>query len=184
MSTVEGSCLISFARAPPTWKDGTEAKNSNWKYLSQPGIESAILCILAGHLDRLVIETVHYMCFKLVQYSEMTGYAWGVSKHVAIQYIKLITVIYVLKRNFRQNLHFFHKCRCYLLLFTFKLLHFDKLYFYVFGDVPRITCRDAAWCGLEFRWRHIFSFWIFQSQPVPNSSVDPMQMKSSMTIHL
>ena len=28
-------------------------------------------------------------------------------------------VIYVLQQTFRQNLHFFHKCRCYLLLFTF-----------------------------------------------------------------
>ena len=41
-----------------------------------------------------------------------------------------------------------------------------------------------SWRGFESCWRHIFSFYIFQSQPVPNSSVDSMQMKSSMTIHL
>ena len=105
-----------------------------------PGIAPATLCILAGHLDRFAIEAVEYQCFKLVQYSEMTGNSWGVSKYVAIQYIKLIMVIYVLQQNIRQNLHFFHKCRCYLLLFTFKLQHFDKLYCHVFGDVPCITC--------------------------------------------
>ena len=37
-------------------------------------------------------------------------------------------------------MHFFHRCRCYLLLFTFKLLHFDKLYCNVFEDAPRISC--------------------------------------------
>ena len=46
------------------------------------------LCILAGHLDRLAIEAVDYLCFKLLQYSEVTGNAWGVSKHVAINLSK------------------------------------------------------------------------------------------------
>ena len=30
---------------------------------------------------------------------------------------------YVLQQTIRQNLTFFHKCRCYLLLFTFNTLH-------------------------------------------------------------
>ena len=38
-----------------------------------------------------------------------------------MQRIKLIMVKYVLQQTVRQNLHFFHKCRWYLLLFTFKL---------------------------------------------------------------
>ena len=58
--------------------------------MSPPSIESATLWFLAGHLDCLAIETVDYLCFKLFQYSEMTDNAWGVSKHMAIQYIKSI----------------------------------------------------------------------------------------------
>ena len=61
--------------------------------MSPPGIEPATLWFLARHLDHLAIEAVDYLCFKLIQYSEMTGYVWGVSKHVAIQYIKLIIVM-------------------------------------------------------------------------------------------
>ena len=53
--------------------------------MSPSNIEPATLWFLAGHLDRFAIETVDYLCFKLVQCSEMTGNAWGVSKHVAIQ---------------------------------------------------------------------------------------------------
>ena len=82
--------------------------------------EPATFCVLAGHLVRLTIEAVDYLSFKLFQYSEVTGNAWGVSKQVAIQWVKLILIKYVLEQTFRQNLHFFHKCRCYLLLFTFK----------------------------------------------------------------
>ena len=41
--------------------------------MSQPGIEPATLWFLAGHLDRLAIETVDNLRFKLVQYSEMTN---------------------------------------------------------------------------------------------------------------
>ena len=53
--------------------------------MSPSSIEPATLWFLAGHLDRLAIETVDYLCFKLFQYSEMTGNAWGVSKHVQTQ---------------------------------------------------------------------------------------------------
>ena len=53
--------------------------------MSPPGIEPAKLWFLAGYLDRLAIKTVDYLCFKLFQYSEMTGNAWDVSKHVTIQ---------------------------------------------------------------------------------------------------
>ena len=65
------------------------------KYMSPPGIEQAILGFLAGHLGHLAIGTVEYLCFKLLQYSEVTGNAWNVSKHVAIQCIKLIIAIYI-----------------------------------------------------------------------------------------
>ena len=41
--------------------------------MSLLGIEPAILCFLAGHLVRLAIETVDYLCFKLLQYIEVTG---------------------------------------------------------------------------------------------------------------
>ena len=60
--------------------------------MSPPGIEPATLCILAGHLDRLAIEAVDYLtvCFKHLQYSEVTGNAWDVTKHVAIQHIKML----------------------------------------------------------------------------------------------
>ena len=59
--------------------------------MSPPGIEPANLEFLAGRLDRLAIETVDYLCFKLLQYSEVvTGNAWGVSKHVSIQLIKVL----------------------------------------------------------------------------------------------
>ena len=43
--------------------------------MSPPGIEPATLWFLAGHLDRLAIEEVDYLCLKLVQYSKMTGNA-------------------------------------------------------------------------------------------------------------
>ena len=85
MTTGEWSCLISFARDLPTCKEGKQAKNSKWKYMSPPCIEPVTLWFLAGHLDRLTIETVDYLCFKLFQCREMTGNAWGVSKHVTIQ---------------------------------------------------------------------------------------------------
>ena len=55
-----------------------------------PGIEQATLCVLAGHLVHLAIETVDYLCLKPLQYIEVTGNVWGVSKHVAIQRIKLL----------------------------------------------------------------------------------------------
>ena len=99
MTTGEWPCLISFARAPPTCKEGKQAKNSKLKYIPPPGIEPATLWFLAGHLDRLAIKAVDFRCFKLLQYSEMTDNVWGISKHVAIQYINLIMVIYVLQQN-------------------------------------------------------------------------------------
>ena len=58
--------------------------------MSPPGIEPTTLWLLAGRLDRLAIEKVDYLCFILLQYSEVTGNAWGVSKHVAIQSIKVL----------------------------------------------------------------------------------------------
>ena len=58
MTTGELSCLISFTRALQTCKEGKEAKNSKWKYMSPPGIEPATLCFLAGHQDRLAMEAV------------------------------------------------------------------------------------------------------------------------------
>ena len=73
-------------------------------------MEQATLCVLAGHLVCLAIETVDNLCFKLFQYSEVTGNALGVFKHTAIQWIKLILIKCVLQQTFRQNLHFFHKC--------------------------------------------------------------------------
>ena len=58
-------------------KEGKQAKNSKLKYMSPPSIEPATFWFLAGHLDRLAIETVDYLCFKLFQYSEVTGNAWA-----------------------------------------------------------------------------------------------------------
>ena len=58
--------------------------------MSPPGIEPATLRFLAGHLDRMAIETVDYLCFKLLQYSKVAGNALGVSKHVAIQLIQVL----------------------------------------------------------------------------------------------
>ena len=55
-----------------------------------PGMEPATLCVLAGHLVHLATEAVDYLCFKLLQYIEVTGNAWGISKQVAIQRIKLL----------------------------------------------------------------------------------------------
>ena len=95
------SCLISFARTPPTSKEGKQAKNSKGKYMSPPGIESTTLCFQAGHLICSAIEPVDYLCFQHLQYSEVTGNAWVVSKDMAVQFIKLIMVIYVLKQTFR-----------------------------------------------------------------------------------
>ena len=70
--------------------------------MSPPGIEPATLCILTGHLNRLAIEALDYLCFKLLQYSEMTGNAWGVSKQVAMQLIKVLKFKckqYIFERN-------------------------------------------------------------------------------------
>ena len=61
--------------------------------MSPSGVEPATRCFLAGHLNRLAFEAVDYLCFKLLQYSEVTGYALGVSKHVAIQLIKVLKFI-------------------------------------------------------------------------------------------
>ena len=55
-----------------------------------PGIEPATTWFLVRRLDRFAIETVDYLCLKLFQYSEVTGNTWGVSKHVAIQLIKVL----------------------------------------------------------------------------------------------
>ena len=75
MTTDEWLCLISFARAPPTCKEGKQAKKFKMKILFSAGIEPATLCFLDGHLDRLAIETVDNMFLKLLQYSEVTGNA-------------------------------------------------------------------------------------------------------------
>ena len=53
-----------------------------------PGIEQATLCFLVGHQVRLAIGAVGYLCFKLLQYNEVTCNAWGIFKNVAIQRIK------------------------------------------------------------------------------------------------
>ena len=98
-------------------RKGSKRNNSWWKYMSPPGIKPATLWFLAEHLNRLAIEEDHEMCFQLVQYSEMKGNSWGIFKDVAIQYIKLFMVLYVLQQNFRQNLPW----RCHLLLLTFKI---------------------------------------------------------------
>ena len=58
--------------------------------MSPPGIEPATIWFLAGHQDRLAIETIVYLYFELCQYSEKAGNAWGVSKHVVIQLIKVL----------------------------------------------------------------------------------------------
>ena len=58
--------------------------------MSPPGIEPAILGFLAEHLVRFAIGTVAYLCFKLLQYSEVTGNVWGVFKTVEIQRIKMV----------------------------------------------------------------------------------------------
>ena len=89
MTTSEWSCLISYARAPTACKEEKQAKIKMKIYVSA-GCRTSDLCFQAGHLDRLAIETVDYLCFKLLQYSEVIGNAWGVSKHVAIQLIKVL----------------------------------------------------------------------------------------------
>ena len=60
--------------------------------MSLPGFEPATLWFLAWHLDRFAIETVDYLCFKLFQYSEMTGNKhdkWGRGVKEAI-YIRVL----------------------------------------------------------------------------------------------
>ena len=55
--------------------------------MSPPSIEPATFWFLAGYLDRLAIEAVDYLCFKLLQYSEVTGnYMRGASPNT-LQYI-------------------------------------------------------------------------------------------------
>ena len=47
----------------------------------------------SGRLPPKAVELtclVDYLCFKLLQYSEVTGNAWDVSKHVEIQLIKVL----------------------------------------------------------------------------------------------
>ena len=83
-TTGEWSCLISFAMALPTCK---EAKKSKWKYSA--GYRPATFGFQAGRLVRLVIGTVDYLLFKLLQYTKVTGNARGVSKHMVLQRIKL-----------------------------------------------------------------------------------------------
>ena len=53
-----------------------------------------------------------------MQNSDVTGNAGGSQKWVQINTRQYYMVIYVLQQTLRQNLHFFHKWRCYLLLFT------------------------------------------------------------------
>ena len=74
---------------------GLHRRETSEKFnMSSPDIEPGTLWFLAGHLDRLAIASVDYMCFKLLQYSEVTGNAWGISKHVAIQLIKVLKFKY------------------------------------------------------------------------------------------
>ena len=58
--------------------------------MSPPSIETATFWFLAGYLDRLATEPVDYLCFKLLHYSEGTGNAWGVSKHMEMHLIKVL----------------------------------------------------------------------------------------------
>ena len=62
-----------------------QAKNYKLKYLSPTGIELAILGYLAGPLVRLTIGTVDNLCFKLLQYSEVTAIEWSVS-HLTLNF--------------------------------------------------------------------------------------------------
>ena len=59
-------------------------------YLS--GFEQATLGFLAGHIVRLAARIVDYLCFRLLPYSEVSGDAWDVWKHVAIQRIKFDSI--------------------------------------------------------------------------------------------
>ena len=93
-------CHLLGLRGPERKGEKRKIQNEN-TCMYPPGIEPATICILAGHLNRLAIKPVDYLCFKLVQYSEMTCYACGVSKHVAIQYIKLIMVILCIATEFQ-----------------------------------------------------------------------------------
>ena len=121
MTTDEWSCLISFAMVPPTCKEGKQANNSKWKYMSLPSIKPATLWFLAGHIDRLAIDTVDNLCVFLNSSSTVKWQVMRGASPNTWQYNNGFTKnVYVLQQNFRQHLHFFHRCRCYLLLFTFK----------------------------------------------------------------
>ena len=82
INTSKLSCLISFARVPPSCNEGKQAKISKQKYMSPHGIEPATLGFPVGHLVRLAIGAVNYFLkllkyLKLLQYSKGT---WGVLK--------------------------------------------------------------------------------------------------------
>ena len=104
------------------------------------------------------------------------------------------------------KLHFFSKCRRYLLLvrklcvnkanykqfltcivirvdwYSKVLLNFNNISFTVsfveWLKAPRWKAR-GRW--FDFRWRYTFSFWILCLLPVAQNLAKPKQMKSSMT---
>ena len=90
ITTGEWSCLVSFARDQPTCKEGKQQKNSKLNIYVFAGYRTSDPLRSSRTLVHLATEAVNYLCFKLLQYIKVTGNAWGLSKHVAIQRIKLL----------------------------------------------------------------------------------------------
>ena len=61
---------------------------------------------------------------------------------------------------------------------TYDVTSALKYYFGYYYKAPVVKLSKI--CRHE-PWRHIFSFWHFCLLPVPHNSVNPVQMKSSMT---
>ena len=79
--------------------------------MSPSCFEPTTLGFLAGHLVRLAIGTVDYMCFKLLQYSEVTGNAWIISKP-SLRYKHCICPCHKVRKSLHQDVKTHMPCAC------------------------------------------------------------------------
>ena len=169
--------------------------------ISRPSIEPATLWFLAGHLDRLAIETVDYLCFKLLQYGEVTGNAWGVSNtwqynngynntycniisdKICISFADVDVIYYCLHLNFNSLISCISTCleTPYTLPVTSLYCNSNQLSRWPSGLDVRLEIKRSL---VRYSAETYISILNFSLVSLPNRSAEPLQMKSSMTIHL
>ena len=132
ITTGEWSCLISFARASLSCKKRKTSEKFKMNIYNMPplGIEPATLGFPTGRFRPLGHRDRCFAAFKN-SYNNVNAESdrecQGILKlwknqHSVIQWIKLIMARCILEQTVGQNLHAFHKCKCYFIA-VYKTLH-------------------------------------------------------------